>query len=800
MGNGAFSFTGLRRGAATVTSARTGVTGSTGVLDLYINEGFVPMVDGALVYHRGFGDRPSALVDAKPSLRVSPRIFTESGGVVASRTYPLGQPLPHAGRPLPDGPDPEDRFFYLPRRQYWASYFPDRTIVAETGSTIRLRVHNRLAQTHELAIHGAGPNRGDVTTGAIAPGATGTLVLTAPAPGTYLYSDPTNAPVERTLGLFGGLVVIDPDRAWYLGPNGPEFERQWLWICHDVVPEWAKAASQGGTVNGTSTDIAPRYFTLNDKAGFQSLAVSDDEELNERREEDTLPSGFPRRTDVRNFSQSTEPGTVLTGQLIRMMNAGIVGHQLHYHGNHVWTVRVNGRDLPRENGSIMADGHVALQQWEDTVSLMPLERKEAILPMFRPPDVVDAMWKARREDWTYPMHCHAEPSQTAAGGLYPGGLVADWVLAANEERDQHHLFESQVDFASDQPHEGSPETLFRQRPNVSMVLDFFSRELDFPDKSEHEVWSFENETSDEGMPGPLVRVREGQVFHGTIEPSKRVHTIHWHGLEPDPRNDGVGHTSFEVTGDYTYQWRPDPGEAGNPNRGGAGTYFYHCHVNTPLHVQMGMFGPIIIDPAIDVVDPPTKGTRRAFVDGPEYDIATETFVGPYSLDPRWHELNHAAGLSGEDAGLNRFRARHFYLLGGNVPTRPRGRRVWSISSMKANTPQSGRVPTLVRMVNVDYFPTLTEFTDMHGKPVPLADVISHDGRPFRETPDPNGEAPPVWSSGSPLRTSRIASGAAEKYDFLLRPPGPGQYRMTVKFLSWVPGEVRATRTITITAA
>ena len=25
------------------------------------------------------------------------------------------------------------------------------------------------------------------------------------------------------------------------------------------------------------------------------------------------------------------------------------------------------------------------------------------------------------------------------------------------------------------------------------------------------------------------------------------------------------------------------------------------------------------------------------------------------LDPRWHEVNHAPGLSGEDAGLNRFR-------------------------------------------------------------------------------------------------------------------------------------------------
>ena len=786
------------RKASAASAARTAVPGAA-VMDLYINEGLRAMVDGSLVYHRGFGDRPTAVNDPDPSLMAAPRVFTAAGRLVRSRTYPLNRPLPRSGRPAPQRTDPQADGYYLPRRAHWASYFPDRTIIAETGSTVRLRIHNRLSQVHELVIHGAGPNRTDVASGPIRPGATGSLVLKNPVPGTYLYTDPTNAPVERALGLFGALVVIDPAHAWRLAPGGAEFERQWLWICHDVVPEWAAAASRGGTVTGTGTDIAPRYFTLNDLSGYQSLAISEDPELNEKREEDTLPSGFPRLTDVRNFSQSPAAGTVRTGQLIRMLNAGIVDHQLHYHGNHVWVVRANGRDFPRINGSVMADGHVSLQHWEDTVSLFPLERKEAILPMVRPPDVVDAVWDAREEDWKYPMHCHAEPSQTAAGGLYPGGLLADWVLAASTTPTEHHTYQSQVDFASDQPHEGSPETEFPQRPDVSMLFDFFGRELEFPDGAEHEVWSFAEDSKNRALPGPLVRVTEGQIFHGTIKPSKRVHTIHWHGLEPDPRNDGVGHTSFEVTGHYTYQWRPDVGEPGNPNRGAGGTYFYHCHVNTPLHVQMGMFGPIIIDPARDLTHPPRPGTRRAFVDGPEYDIATETLLAPYSVDPGWHELNHAAGLSGEDAGLNRFRAKNYYLLGGVVPKRPPGRRVWSFSSMRANTAASGLAPTLIRMVNVDYFPTLVEFTDMNGKPVAMADLISHDGRPFRHTNNPNGPANPVWSSAFPLLTSRIASGAAEKYDFLLRPPRPGKYLMTVKFLTWVPGGVRATKTVTITA-
>jgi FtsP/CotA-like multicopper oxidase with cupredoxin domain len=783
------------------------VPSAPGVLDVYINEGFLPMVDGSLVYHRGFGDRPAAANDPEAALRLAPHVFTATGQVVASRHYPLGAALPPHGRPQPLGPDPESAHHYLVRRAYWASFFPPRTLIAETGSTIRLRVHNTLAQPHQLVFHDVGPGgsaeldpRGvDVGTGPIAPGAVGEVVLDAPEPGTYVFSDPGNGPVERVLGLHGALVVIDPADAWRLAPGRLEFERQWLWICHDIVPEWAAIAARGGTVDPDADPGYVRYFTLNNYAGFQSLAVTADHGFNDRRYEDTLPSGFPRQGDVRDLSASRFPGTVRTGQMIRMVNTGIVDHQLHYHGNHVWVVRANGFDFPRGPGFVHPLGRPVLQRWEDTVFVNPMERKEALLPCRRPPEVTDAVWEARTKDWIYPMHCHAEPSQTAAGGLYPGGMVADWVLAAHPEPEEHGTYASQVDFASSQPHEGSPETEFPQRPDVSLEFDFFNRKLEFPDGSEHEVWSFEAGDTGRQLPGTLMRAVEGQIVHGTIKPSKNVHTIHWHGIEPDPRNDGVGHTSFEVSGHYTYQWRPEPGIAGSPNEGTAGTYFYHCHVNTPLHVQYGMFGPIIIDPP-NHDDVSTPGARRSFVDGPEYDIATETLIGPYSVDSRWHDLHHAAGLSGEDAGLNRFEADHFYLLGGIVPERPAGDLVWSISEMRANVEGSGRAPTLVRFVNVDYFPTLTRFTDAAGTPVPMAEIISQDGRPLRNTANPAGPALPVGATGNRMLTSTIASGAAEKYDLLLRPPAPGQYRIHVDFLTWRPRAVRATRTITVTAA
>ena len=779
------------------------------VLDIHVNDGFVLMVDGSLVYHRGFGERRTEVNDPKPALAMNPRVITTNGLVVASRTYPLGAPVPPLGRPAPLGPDPAFPRQFLARRGHWASYFPPRTLIAETGSTIQIRLHNNLSQPHEIRFHRAGTGGADVGSGPVAPGKNKLLEFPAPLPGTYLFTDPGNPPVERALGLYGALVVIDPDNAWRLAPGATEFERQWLWLCHDVDSNWARIALKGQTVNPLATPAVPDYFTINGFSGFQSLAITADEEFNHRRKEDTLPSGHPRETDVRNFSASPSDGAIRTGHLMRMVNAGIVDHQLHYHGNHVWTVRANGIDFPRTNGRVSPQGDVILQQWEDTVQLQPLERKESMLPVRRPPEVIDQVWNARTQDWTYPMHCHAEPSQTARGGLYPGGLVADWVLAAKPvpetglpgtvEEDAHHTFRSQVDFASNQPHEGSPETQFQLRPDVAMEFDFFNRDLKFPDGSEHEVWSFEAGDLGRQLPGSTLRLTEGQLFHGTVKPSKGVHTIHWHGIEPDPRNDGVGHTSFEVSGEYTYQWRPDAAEPGNPNRGSAGTYFYHCHVNTPLHVQYGMFGAVIVDPPVNPAAPTPPGTRGHSLQGPLYDIATETLIAPYSIDPRWHELNHAAGLSGEDAGLNRFEPKHFFLLGGAIASRPRGDRVWAISQMRANVVRTGKYPTLVRMVNVDYFPTLTRITDAAGRPAKIAELIAHDGRPFWNTPDPTGPAVQPFMAGQPLLTDIIKSGAAEKFDFLLRPPSAGKYTITIQFLHWITSKVLATRTVTVNA-
>ncbi|MEE1621721.1 multicopper oxidase domain-containing protein [Zafaria sp. J156] len=417
-----------RRVSRTVPAA---LVPQPGVLDLYVNEGYQKMVDDSLVYQRGFGDRPTIPVDRNAALRIQPRVFTRDGQVLTSRIYPVNAIRPNGGTPLPLSPDPANPGQHFIRRNYWASFLPNRTIVAETGSTVRLRVVNRLADVHELLVGGAGPGASDVTTGPIEPGGVGELEFPAPPPGTYIYHDPTNAPVQRAIGLFGTLLVMDPDDAWKVAPDQASFERQWLWVCHAIDPGWAESEAAGVTVDPVARPPVPRYFLLNDRSGFEALAHSPNRSINLAAHEESLVSGYARQIDVRQFGEDIDAGTVRAGQMVRLVNPGLVFHQIHFHGNHLWTVRRNNVEWPREYGWIDDDGHVVLQQWEDVVELEPMDRKDCMIPMKRPPDTTDQTWYGRTEDWGYPMHCHAEPSQTAAGGMYPGGLVAHWQLKAS---------------------------------------------------------------------------------------------------------------------------------------------------------------------------------------------------------------------------------------------------------------------------------------------------------------------------------------------------------------------------------
>ncbi|MBI5118994.1 multicopper oxidase domain-containing protein [Candidatus Poribacteria bacterium] len=92
-------------------------------------------------------------------------------------------------------------------------------------------------------------------------------------------------------------------------------------------------------------------------------------------------------------------------------------------------------------------------------------------------------------------------------------------------------------------------------------------------------------TGNGNFPAATLRMPRGAIFHGaTLGHGPPPHTIHWHGIEPTPINDGVGHCSMEL-GNYTYQWQPNF----------MGFYFYHCHRNTVQHFEYGLYGAMIFE-------------------------------------------------------------------------------------------------------------------------------------------------------------------------------------------------------------
>src|SRR5271165_7160339 len=109
------------------------------------------------------------------------------------------------------------------------------------------------------------------------------------------------------------------------------------------------------------------------------------------------------------------------------------------------------------------------------------------------------------------------------------------------------------------------------------------------------------------IPAPLIAFDEDDEFFLTLTNVGMImrpdlfeqHTVHFHGY-PNASSvyDGVPDASVAINigGSFTYYYlAPD-----------AGTYFWHCHITPPEHLQMGMVGQLFVRPRQDRV--PTSMT------------------------------------------------------------------------------------------------------------------------------------------------------------------------------------------------
>jgi manganese oxidase len=232
------------------------------------------------------------------------------------------------------------------------------------------------------------------------------------------------------------------------------------------------------------------------------------------------------------------------------------------------------------------------------------------------------------------------------------------------------------------------------------------------------------------VPGPLLVVNEGDDVALTFNNhSMMEHTVHLHGLDVDTLNDGDPMTYPPVPhmGSYTYKFKAKQ----------AGTYFYHCHVHTVFHQQMGMYGPLVVKAA--------NGVNQAWTGGPTYDKEYVWVLSEY--DSIWHN-------SPEGSINYSYYNPDYFLINGKANPQP---------SSDSNTAISARKDQkiLIRIINAGY---LVDEVNLGGHPF---SVVASDGRPL-----------PV-----PVNATSQTIAPGERYDLIVNLQSKGSWNPEVSYLN-----------------
>jgi manganese oxidase len=156
------------------------------------------------------------------------------------------------------------------------------------------------------------------------------------------------------------------------------------------------------------------------------------------------------------------------------------------------------------------------------------------------------------------------------------------------------------------------------------------------------------------LPAPIIDVNVGDDVFITLsnvgnaaDVAPDPHTIHLHGLKSTTQNDGFNESAWAVPigRAATYYFKAER----------AGTFMYHCHVEASEHVQMGMYGALIIRPKVSSRPGyPAAQTVYGGQYNDYFDIGPDGKPQEYimlmsEIDPVWHagvENNFGADAAG----------------------------------------------------------------------------------------------------------------------------------------------------------
>lgn len=259
---------------------------------------------------------------------------------------------------------------------------PAQPIIAQEGDKVEITIVNNLGTTQNFTIDGL------INSGPISGGNSKTVSFKVTKAGSYLFYDSSSGAYNRLLGLHGILAVMPNGISNQLYKGSPSFVKQLFWIFNDIDPLWHNQLQNGIT---PTTPFKPRFFTINGQSSRPPKAAG---------------SGDPAIDAMAN------PNTVLHGSvgdrtLIRIFNAGLATHSIHWHGNHVEWLTQNGKihDIWRKDIIPLKGG---------------MGSADIIYPFEAPADAHPPVTTG-----SYPMHLHDEPTQTAGGGFYLFGAMTD---------------------------------------------------------------------------------------------------------------------------------------------------------------------------------------------------------------------------------------------------------------------------------------------------------------------------------------------------------------------------------------
>lgn len=274
--------------------------------------------------------------------------------------------------------------------------------------------------------------------------------------------------------------------------------------------------------------------------------------------------------------------------------------------------------------------------------------------------------------------------------------------------------------------------------NVSTSFNMRARMNGFTtlDGSPVQLWFFDLDSSNAGfmgdrfLPSAHLEMIEGELTSIAVQNASNMdHTIHLHGLDVDQANDGVATTSMAIGPfqNFTYQFiAPE-----------AGTYHYHCHIDTVVHYHRGMAGAII-------VRPPGGETDLAWVGGPRFDEEVLWHLSTYDL--AWESEQTSSSVT----------ARHrpnVFMLNGRV---------------EADAMTCPYTRLRVRVGDVGYLRVLNQayqFARFSLGGLPFQ-IVATDGRPMPQ----------------PITTDSWEIGTGERYDILFSANAPMSKLATVEYL------------------